>query len=130
MPAALRAVVGRTYHPAHYTAASQSDRVELLSKRERHSFYCRRAWRDLKAATLAAQPLCRACKRAGRITLAQCVDHIEPLAYSPAEALNPDNLQPLCNSCHAKKTRREQRGTAAGQHEESQDEREAGGRGI
>ena len=36
-------------------------------------------WRNLRASVLQASPLCKACESVGLITLAQMVDHIEPV---------------------------------------------------
>jgi predicted kinase len=47
------------------------------------------------------------CKQSGRITAATLVDHILPLKQRPDLALAWDNLQPLCRTCHDKKTRGE-----------------------
>ena len=57
---------------------------------------------------MGMNPLCEECDRAGYTTPGQCVDHIKPMRFggSPT-ALN--NLQTLCNSCHAYKTGKESR---------------------
>ena len=66
------------------------------------------AWRKLRDAVLADEPLCRSCKAQGRVTAATEVDHIKPfrLAGVINETLRTDreNLQPLCKPCHAVKT--------------------------
>jgi 5-methylcytosine-specific restriction protein A len=51
---------------------------------------------------LAQQPFCVACQRVGRVALATDVDHIVPLSAGGTNAA--DNLQPLCHSCHSRKT--------------------------
>lgn len=50
-------------------------------------------------------PLCVACHARGRVTLAQELDHIEPLHLGGTN--EPDNLQGLCIPCHQIKTARE-----------------------
>lgn len=46
---------------------------------------------------------CVQCGARGRLE----VDHILPVRDRPDLAFDLDNLQPLCASCHGKKTRRE-----------------------
>lgn len=58
------------------------------------------AWRRIRAAVLAAEPLCRECSRADRVTAATVVDHADDDSWNNA----PDNLQPLCAPCHGRKT--------------------------
>ena len=61
-------------------------------------------WQRLRKMVLGAEPLCRHCKKEGVINPAQEVDHIDGNAYN----LEWSNLQPLCKSCHSKKTIKEQ----------------------
>ena len=63
-------------------------------------------WRNLRASVLQASPLCKACEDVGLITLAQMVDHIKPVRLG-GEFFDAENLQPLCNSCHASKSAKE-----------------------
>ena len=65
------------------------------------SFYNSRAWRRLRAWTLAGEPMCRSCNK-----VATVVDHILPIRLG-GERMDPENLQPLCASCHNKKSRSE-----------------------
>lgn len=67
-----------------------------------------RAWARLRAAVLEAEPDCRACKADGRTVVAACVDHIIPLARGGTNDMS--NLQPLCWTCHSRKTVRENGG--------------------
>lgn len=74
-------------------------------KWERRAAYKREAGRPLqrkRAALFAREPLCRACSRAGRVTVATIRDHIKPLAEGGTDT--PDNEQPLCDDCHREKT--------------------------
>ena len=61
-------------------------------------------WRRLRKMVLNAEPLCRHCWEKGLIRAAEEVDHIDGNAWNLAW----DNLQPLCKSCHSKKTTAEQ----------------------
>ncbi|WP_367363511.1 HNH endonuclease [Mesotoga sp.] len=57
---------------------------------------------------LNSEPLCRECKKHGRLTLATEVDHIIPLSKGGDNS--PGNLQPLCHACHSRKTASEDGG--------------------
>lgn len=52
---------------------------------------------------LEQQPMCEECERRGRLTPAQMVDHIVPINKG-GTPLDMDNLQSLCNACHARKS--------------------------
>ena len=66
-------------------------------------FYQSRVWRRLREMQLSEQPLCEECLRQGRQTPAQMVDHIVPINKGGAP-LERENLQSLCNACHARKS--------------------------
>lgn len=63
----------------------------------------------LRAAVLREGPLCLACKAHGRSVAAVVVDHVVPLKDGGAR-FDRANLQPLCVSCHNRKTARETAG--------------------
>jgi 5-methylcytosine-specific restriction protein A len=67
-------------------------------------------WRAIRAMVLAGEPLCRECIKAGRITGATQVDHIDGDDSNNAG----HNLQPLCAPCHSSKTSRENGGFGNG----------------
>ncbi|WP_202802770.1 HNH endonuclease signature motif containing protein [Halomonas smyrnensis] len=57
--------------------------------------------------------LCQACRRRGRVTPADVVDHIVNKAEGGSDS--PDNLEALCRLCHKAKTQQEaQRGRKRG----------------
>jgi 5-methylcytosine-specific restriction protein A len=60
------------------------------------------AWRRIRARYISAHPLCELCEKGGRITPAQEVHHILPLAKGGSHA--EENLMALCSSCHSKIT--------------------------
>ena len=61
----------------------------------------------MRNLVLAYEPLCRECKRMGRVTAAEEVDHIVPRSEGGA-LYDMSNLQPLCRECHARKSSGEQ----------------------
>lgn len=69
-------------------------------------FYQSRKWRTLRALKLQKDPLCEECMRKGMLVSAQMVDHIIPINKGGAP-LDLNNLQSLCNHCHAVKTARD-----------------------
>ena len=71
-----------------------------------HRFYDCLRWRNLRNRILSEKPLCKHCEDKGITEIATQVDHIIPIS----EGGNPtsmDNLQPLCATCHSRKTRNE-----------------------
>jgi len=90
-------------HRAEY---QRSKRRKLDSKRESSS---KRGydgtWRKLRLLVLRGEPLCRHCQGNGTLTPATEVDHIVPLRDGGTN--HESNLQPLCKSCHSKKTVKE-----------------------
>lgn len=63
-------------------------------------------WRALRKDVLFTVPLCVTCSAAGRVTVATDVDHIIPHRGDRELFFDIKNLQPLCKSCHSRKTRR------------------------
>ena len=57
------------------------------------------AWRKLRESVLNMEPLCRHCKARGLIVAATEVDHMNGPDDNRLES-----LQPLCKSCHSRKT--------------------------
>ena len=62
------------------------------------------AWRKLRRSVLHGEPLCRMCTAQGKTVVATDVDHRD---NNPANN-ELVNLQPLCASCHSRKTMRDQ----------------------
>ena len=61
-----------------------------------------RAWKKLRARFLLRHPLCEQCLCEGRLTPAEEVHHILPLANGGTHDVN--NLMALCKSCHSRIT--------------------------
>jgi 5-methylcytosine-specific restriction endonuclease McrA len=81
-----------------------------LRPRERRESACKRGydrqWREnVRKPFLVANPLCVLCMNAGRVVPAEHVDH--KVAKAKGGGDEWDNLQPLCASCHSRKTARE-----------------------
>ena len=82
---------------AGYKKAMANEHVILLEQRN-----SLKRGLDLKAKQAAMRRdkyICQVCKRA----VARDVDHIEPLAWGGADTI--DNMQAICQPCHAKKTK-------------------------
>lgn len=66
-----------------------------------NEFYHSREWRAVRLQVLERDGyLCQPCKRAGRITPAKTVDHIELLRTNWSRRLDLDNLETICRQCH------------------------------
>jgi 5-methylcytosine-specific restriction protein A len=59
-----------------------------------------RAWKQLRAAFLAANPLCEMCKQDGRLTPATLVHHKQKLTCGGTN--DAENLMALCGECHSR----------------------------
>lgn len=77
---------------------------DMASKAD--GFYNTPTWRKCRLVILKQEPCCRQCAKNEIVTPAQMVDHIIPMAIGGAP-LDPENLQPLCNSCHAAKSKQD-----------------------
>lgn len=86
---------------------------QMFEGRTQNPFYWSTIWRRKRASFVREHPLCLHCLKEGKHTPTQEIDHIKPI--NPANAydtqngrfgqpLDDNNLQPLCTSCHMKKT--------------------------
>ena len=84
------------------------DRKQPLVNRSRSSSYSYK-WQKASAAYLKRHPLCVRCKAKDKAVSATEVDHVIPHRHNITDELfwNEDNWQPLCKSCHSKKTNAE-----------------------
>ena len=57
-------------------------------------------WKKIRAAFLAAHPLCEMCEADGRLTPATIVHHKRKLSEGGTN--DSDNLQSLCAECHSR----------------------------
>tara|TARA_R110001592_G_C13189769_1_gene752264 strand:- start:6231 stop:6542 length:312 start_codon:yes stop_codon:yes gene_type:complete len=89
----------RSYEPPKKKA--QEGRLIDHSK-----LYNSRAWRKFRKAFIEANPLCKHCEAQGLIVAANVVDHVVQVKEG-GDPYDTDNLQPLCNSHHNRKSGRE-----------------------
>lgn len=71
--------------------------------RNNTKIYNTRRWRKLSKKQLADEPLCRSCKKKGKVMLATHSDHIISISEG-GEPFEQSNLQSLCIKCHTRKT--------------------------
>jgi 5-methylcytosine-specific restriction protein A len=78
--------------------------VKLYDKYRRNpvskKYYGGAAWRKIRAAFLAANPLCEVCQGEGRLTPATLAHHKSKLTDGGNNDWN--NLQALCTECHSR----------------------------
>lgn len=97
-----------TYCSEHKREAKQTIGSEY-NKNKRNSkhqkFYSSREWRRVRKSVMEEfGGLCKMCAKFDMIVEADVVDHIVPISADYSKRLEKDNLQPLCHSCHNKKT--------------------------
>ena len=91
------------------TAKQAKDKALIYNSKE---------WQELRIAKLRANPLCEVCESKGYVVSAHCVHHKHPIedSHSVQEmkhwAFMWENLQSLCDSCHAAIHKAEGKGTA------------------
>ena len=81
-------------------------RKRVISLTDNQNFYNSRQWRRLRQYYIQMNPLCKHCKDKGIIKGGECIDHIIPIRLG-GKPLSLNNLQTLCNSCHAVKSGKE-----------------------
>ena len=100
------ALTDRTYCEEHRKAAHKEYRQNRHDVEETR-FYGSARWKKIRAMIMKRDGgLCQQCAREGKITPADMVDHIVEIKDGGC-ATCEENLESLCNACHAKKTARE-----------------------
>lgn len=87
------------------TRSSEANRGYDKYKRskEAKAFYKSSAWLKCREVVLIRDHyMCQPCLKRERITTANTVHHIKPLEDYPELALDIDNLESICPSCHNK----------------------------
>jgi len=104
--------VTRGFCEDHQKHVSELNRLYDTTQRDKlkAKVYRSRRWQSKRLSILRENPLCTKCHAAGKVVLAQMVDHLkgfkdenDPLAW------DSDYLYPLCNKCHAVVTAQEKR---------------------
>ena len=87
-----------TYCPEH--SAESPDRLRGSATERGYDA----KWRRARKRFLRSHPLCANCLSQGVLTPATVVDHIVPHRGDRALFWDENNWQPLCKSCHDRKT--------------------------
>ena len=91
------------------------ERKDNKAKQERKAYavksfvnplYHTKQWKALRLSVLRDEPLCRECRLGGKIEVAKVCDHVRPVRLG-GEMWERSNLQPLCLSCHQRKSQSE-----------------------
>lgn len=99
-------------HSLRQEISQRDERIKYDNERgSSHSRGYGSRWSAYSKQYRIDNPLCVICEKKGKLKIAQCVDHIEPVS-------GPDdpkfwivaNHQGLCNSCHSIKTASEDGG--------------------
>lgn len=80
-------------------------------RRMNNAFYCSTGWIALRDWYRDQHPLCEECEKKGKVKVMDVVDHIKQIENGADPlALDSNNLQSLCHSCHNAKSGRERHG--------------------
>lgn len=100
------------YCDTHQVAADERDRERRAKLDAERGSAARRGydaeWRRVRSEHLRMEPLCRFCKKEGRVREATVVDHITTISERPDLRLDHANLRSLCKPCHDARTARDQ----------------------
>ena len=78
---------------------------ETLRNKKHERFYSSGQWKKVRTHIMSRYGgLCRSCAEFDMDVRADVVDHIVPIEINWELKINFDNLQPLCHSCHNRKT--------------------------
>ena len=88
--------------------SSTNEHTTSRATKEFIPFYNSKRWRSLRRYYISMNPLCEECIKHDYTTPGECVDHIIPMRDG-GSMVGLNNLQTLCNSCHATKSGREAR---------------------
>lgn len=100
------ALPGKDFCRNHISMQEHRDRRRIFTRRGKseqwHVLYESAEWRKVRAAFLKKYPSCFICGSPAVIA-----DHIIPHRGDLTLFYDTDNLQPMCQSCHSRKTFKE-----------------------
>ena len=100
------AVPGKDFCEKHILMQEQKDKRKIFTKRGKsgqyHYLYESAEWRKRRAIFLKKYPRCFICGAPATIA-----DHIIPHRGDLTLFYDDNNLQPMCQRCHSRKTMRE-----------------------
>ena len=100
------AVPGKDYCEKHIAMQGQKDKRKMFTKRGKsgqyHHLYETAEWRKRRAMFLKKYPRCFICGAPATIA-----DHIIPHHGDLTQFYDDNNLQPMCQRCHSRKTLKE-----------------------
>lgn len=99
-------LIKRNNHLTQHQAERPAPRKASGSDEE-IAMYKTATWQRLREKVLRSEPLCRSCKKKGITKAARVVDHITPARTNEYGFYDESNLQPLCDSCHNRKSAKE-----------------------
>jgi len=82
----------------------QREKIHRAVHEQDRKFLHSSAWQKLRALKLSINPVCEACLKTGRATVATDVHHLKERRTNPELALTLENLQSLCHACHSRIT--------------------------
>ncbi len=86
---------------------NQAEESTRKNTSERHRHENTRRWQKVRMMYLRNYPLCVECGKQNKINPASEVHHIVPVTHGGEDT--ETNLEPLCKSCHSKKTASERK---------------------
>lgn len=110
-PGCPELISGKTTPPYCDTHKKKKDKDydKYYRDKKKRRLYNHR-WRKAREIYLQQHPLCVECKSRGDIAIADVVDHITPHKGDYDLFWDEDNWQPLCETCHNRKTASEDGG--------------------
>lgn len=83
------------------------ERKPFEREKGNQDFYNSSKWRKTSKAFRMLNPLCVECERNGKVSASNVADHIRGLGFLLKKDMDPydhKELQPLCSSCHNRKS--------------------------
>lgn len=91
-----------TFNPLKSSKIKRHDKA----REEANAFYSSKAWRVVRRMYLQDHPLCERCSQTLKPIVAVDVHHKQDRRLRPDLALDTENLEALCKSCHSTETNR------------------------